>query len=75
MEIGLGNMTLSKFSTIILQITNLDIDGWDRMRATIQKKVPLLNRIHLYIIKYIHDMINQKYLKKERDKNFKFPQQ
>ena len=75
MEIGLGNMTLSKFSTIILQITILDIDDCDRMKATIQKKVPLLNRIHLYIIKHMHNMINQKYLKKERDKNFKFLQQ
>ena len=29
----------------------------------------------IFIIKYIHDIINPKYLKKEGVKNFKFPQE
>ena len=62
-------------TTKILQITILDIDDWDRIRVNIQKKIHLYNRIHLYIIKYIHDIININYCKKEREKNFKFPQE
>ena len=71
----LGKMVWSQFSTKLLQITILDIDDWDRIRVNIKKKIHLQNRIHLYEIKYTHNIINPKYLKKEIKKNFKFPQE
>ena len=57
-------MVWFQFSTKVLQITIVDIDDWGRMRINIKKK------IHLYIIKNIHDIINPKHLQKEREKNF-----
>ena len=39
----------------------------------IQRKTHLKNKIHFYIIKYMHDIINPKYLKRERETNFRFP--
>ena len=74
----LGKMVWYQFSTIVLQITILGIGDWHRTRAkrvNIQKKIYLSDRIHLYIIKYIHHTINPKYLKKGREKNFIFPQE
>ena len=59
-------MVWSQFSTKVLQITILHTDDCDMVRVKIQKKVQLQNKIHYYIIKYIHAIMNPKYLKKEK---------
>ena len=71
----LGKMAWSEFSTKALHKTILDIDDWDRIRVNIQKKIHLKNRIHPCKIKYIYDIISPIYLKEERKKSFKFPQE
>ena len=47
--------------------------GWDRVNVTTQKKSSLEQSSSLH--KQIHDIINPKYLKKEREKNLKFPRE
>ena len=65
----LGKMIWPQFSIKVLQIWV----GQDKYHYThTHTKSHLQNKIHLYII---HDIINPKYLKKEREKNTKFPQE
>ena len=47
--------------------------GWDRINVTTQKKSSLEQSSSLH--NQIHDIINLKYLKKERERNLKFPQE
>ena len=46
---------------------------WDRINVTTRKKSSLKQSLSLHY--QIHDIINAKYLKKEREKNLKFSQE
>ena len=47
--------------------------GWDRINVATQKKSSLEQISSLH--NQIHDIINPKYLKKEMEKNLKFPEE
>ena len=72
----LGKMIWSQFSTKVLQVTILDIDDWYWIRVNqySKEKSSLEQNSSLHNQIYIHDIINPKYLKKDREKNFEFSQ-
>ena len=47
--------------------------GWERRNVTTQKKSSLKQSSSLH--NQIHDIVNPKYLKKEREKDLKYPQE
>ena len=49
-------------------------NDWDRINITTKKKKSSLEQ-NSSLHNQVHDIINPKYLKKEREKNLKFPQE
>ena len=71
MEIGLtkGKMIWSQFSTKVLQRTILDINDWDRSNFQYSKENSSLEQ-NSSLHNQIHDIINLKYIKKEKGEEF-----
>ena len=55
-----------------LSISNND---WDSINITTKKKKKSSLEQNSSLHNQVHDIINPKYLKKEREKNLKFPQE
>ena len=50
-------------------------NDWDRINITTKKKKKSSLEQNSSLHNQVHDIINPKYLKKEREKNLKFPQE